>query len=75
MLDQVDQRWQIFAGRKKQPVSTNFKSRSQINPISLYNTLDTIIWMAEFQDDQRVVQVTKSLATYFGSIRVKFGYI
>ena len=38
---------------------------SQINPHFLYNTLDTIIWMAEFQDSQRVVQVTKSLATYF----------
>ena len=39
--------------------------QSQINPHFLYNTLDTIIWMAEFQDSQRVVQVTKSLATYF----------
>ena len=46
---------------------------SQINPHFLYNTLDTIIWMAEFQDSQRVVQVTKSLATYFrlALIRVK----
>ena len=38
---------------------------SQINPHFLYNTLDTIIWMAEFQDTNRVVSITKALATYF----------
>lgn len=38
---------------------------SQINPHFLYNTLDTIIWMAEFNDSKRVVEVTKSLAKYF----------
>ncbi|MDO4635592.1 MAG: sensor histidine kinase [Streptococcus sp.] len=38
---------------------------SQINPHFLYNTLDSIIWMAEFQDNKRVVNMTKSLASYF----------
>ena len=38
---------------------------SQINPHFLYNTLDTIVWMAEFNESKRVVEVTKSLATYF----------
>ena len=38
---------------------------SQINPHFLYNTLDTIVWMAEFNDSKRVVEVTKSLAKYF----------
>ena len=38
---------------------------SQINPHFLYNTLDTIIWMAEFQDTNRVVSITRALATYF----------
>lgn len=37
----------------------------QINPHFLYNTLDTIIWMAEFGDSEKVVQLTKSLAKYF----------
>lgn len=38
---------------------------SQINPHFLYNTLDTIIWMAEFQDHQKVVEITKALSNYF----------
>lgn len=38
---------------------------SQINPHFLYNTLDTIIWMAEFNDSSRVVALTKALSQYF----------
>ena len=38
---------------------------SQINPHFLYNTLDTIIWMAEFQDHKKVVDITKALSNYF----------
>lgn len=38
---------------------------SQINPHFLYNTLDTIIWMAEFNDSESVVELTKSLAKFF----------
>lgn len=38
---------------------------SQINPHFLYNTLDTIIWMAEFKDSEKVVDLTKALARFF----------
>ncbi|MFE4711965.1 MULTISPECIES: sensor histidine kinase [unclassified Paenibacillus] len=38
---------------------------SQINPHFLYNTLDTIVWMAEFQDTERVISTTKALAEFF----------
>ena len=38
---------------------------SQINPHFLYNTLDTINWMAEFEDNEKVISITKSLANYF----------
>lgn len=38
---------------------------SQINPHFLYNTLDTIVWMAEFGNSDKVVEVTKSLARFF----------
>ena len=66
MLDQIDQ---LMADVRRQEETTRQYElqalSSQINPHFLYNTLDTIIWMAEFQDSQRVVQVTKSLATYF----------
>ena len=66
MLDQIGQ---LMADVRRQEETTRQYElqalSSQINPHFLYNTLDTIIWMAEFQDSQRVVQVTKSLATYF----------
>ncbi|MGM0837346.1 MAG: sensor histidine kinase [Bacillota bacterium] len=39
--------------------------RGQINPHFLYNTLDTIVWMAEFDDSERVIMVTKALAKFF----------
>lgn len=38
---------------------------SQINPHFLYNTLDTIIWMAEFGDHEKVIDLTKALAAFF----------
>ncbi len=38
---------------------------SQINPHFLYNTLDTIVWMAEFNDSEKVIEVTKALAQFF----------
>lgn len=38
---------------------------SQINPHFLYNTLDTIIWMAEFEDTDKVISITKALANFF----------
>lgn len=38
---------------------------SQINPHFLYNTLDTIIWMAEFEDTEKVISITKALANFF----------
>ncbi|MFH5183704.1 cache domain-containing protein [Paenibacillus sp. TAB 01] len=38
---------------------------SQINPHFLYNTLDTIVWMAEFNESDRVITTTKALAKFF----------
>ena len=38
---------------------------SQINPHFLYNTLDTIIWTAEFGNSQKVISITKALANFF----------
>lgn len=38
---------------------------SQINPHFLYNTLDAIVWMAEFNKKEDVIAITKSLARFF----------
>lgn len=39
--------------------------QNQINPHFLYNTLDTIIWSAEFKDSEKVISITKALAKFF----------
>ncbi|MBN2882265.1 MAG: sensor histidine kinase, partial [Clostridia bacterium] len=39
--------------------------QNQINPHFLYNTLDTIIWSAEFKDSEKVISLTKALAKFF----------
>lgn len=39
--------------------------QAQINPHFLYNTLDTIIWLAEGGDQKMVVSMVKSLSEFF----------
>ena len=66
MLDQVDQL--MAAIRRQEETTRQYQLQalsSQINPHFLYNTLDTIIWMAEFQDSQRVVQGDQVLGDLF----------
>ncbi len=38
---------------------------SQINPHFLYNTLDTILWMAEYKDTEGVIDMVKALGHFF----------
>ena len=39
--------------------------QSQINPHFLYNTLDTIVWLAEAEEPQKVVSMVESLSDFF----------
>jgi two-component system sensor histidine kinase YesM len=39
--------------------------QAQINPHFLYNTLDTIIWMAESKQTDQVVQIVTALSSFF----------
>lgn len=39
--------------------------QAQINPHFLYNTLDSIIWLAEAHQDDEVIQMTSNLSTFF----------
>ena len=39
--------------------------QAQINPHFLYNTLDTIVWMAEGGQKEKVVSLVKSLSSFF----------
>ncbi|MBJ8326136.1 cache domain-containing sensor histidine kinase [Streptococcus pacificus] len=66
MLDRIDSL--MIAIKEKEQDIRRFELEalaSQINPHFLYNTLDTIVWMAEFNDSEKVVEITKSLAKYF----------
>lgn len=66
MLDQIDKL--MLAVKEEEQNVRKYELQalsSQINPHFLYNTLDTIVWMAEFNNGKKVVEVTKSLAKYF----------
>lgn len=66
MLDEIDRL--MLAVQDKEVAIRHYELAalsSQINPHFLYNTLDTIVWMAEFNDRDKVVSLTKSLAQYF----------
>ena len=39
--------------------------QAQINPHFLYNTLDTILWEAEDENNEEVIQLTKALSDFF----------
>lgn len=39
--------------------------QAQINPHFLYNTLDTIIWMAESHRTDQVIQIVRALSSFF----------
>lgn len=39
--------------------------QAQINPHFLYNTLDTIVWMAESNKSDQVIDIVKALASFF----------
>lgn len=39
--------------------------QAQINPHFLYNTLDSIVWMAEMEEHESVVEMTSALAKLF----------
>lgn len=39
--------------------------QAQINPHFLYNSLETIIWMAEAKKGQEVIEITKALSYFF----------
>lgn len=39
--------------------------QAQINPHFLYNTLDTIVWMAESNRNEEVIEIVRALSSFF----------
>lgn len=62
MIDRIKSLMADMTKHEKQTRLLELKAlQSQINPHFLYNTLDTIVWLAEFGESEKVVAVTKSL--------------
>lgn len=66
MIGRIRELMSEVAGKEKNIREYELKVlHSQINPHFLYNTLDTIVWMAEFNDSEKVIAITKALASFF----------
>lgn len=66
MMDRIEILMNSISDKEKELRTYEINAlHSQINPHFLYNTLDTIVWMAEFNDSEKVIAVTKSLAHFF----------
>ena len=67
----------IMAGKIQNLVSENIKEQqnlqkaemktlqAQITPHFLYNTFDTIIWLAESGDNEQVIKITRAFSEFF----------
>ncbi|MBE1554662.1 sensor histidine kinase [Sporosarcina limicola] len=66
MIHKIDKLMQEITEKEKHLRSSEMSAlHSQINPHFLYNTLDTIVWMAEFNNSEKVIEITKALAQFF----------
>ena len=66
MIGQIEKLMQEITEKEKHLRASEISAlHSQINPHFLYNTLDTIVWMAEFNDSEKVIEITKALAQFF----------
>lgn len=66
MIDKINE---LLEQVKKEQISLRKSEfellQSQINPHFLYNTLDTIVWLAEAGDQKKVVSMVESLSEFF----------
>ena len=66
MLEQIEQLMEEIKDKEKRLRTSEINVlHSQINPHFLYNALDTIVWMAEFNESEKVIEMTKALAQFF----------
>ncbi len=66
MLERIEQLMEEIKEKEKRLRTSEINVlHSQINPHFLYNALDTIVWMAEFNESDKVIEMTKALAQFF----------
>jgi two-component system sensor histidine kinase YesM len=76
-LDNLTENLNIMAGKIRELIDANTREQrnmqksemralqAQITPHFLYNTLDTIVWLAEGQQYEKVIEVTRSFSNFF----------
>lgn len=63
MIDAIKSLMETIKQNEKSMAQFKFDAlESQINPHFLYNTLDTIVWLSEFRDHEKAIEVTKALS-------------
>lgn len=66
MMEYIDELLKMNALRYKEQQQSEMKAlQAQINPHFLYNTLDSIIWMVETDDQEQAIRMTSALALFF----------
>lgn len=65
LLEINDLMEQVIVEQKSQRMSELKSLQNQINPHFLYNTLDSIVWLAENNENEKVVEMTVALARLF----------
>ncbi|QGH34019.1 HAMP domain-containing protein [Gracilibacillus salitolerans] len=65
MISKIRSLLDLSIEEQKKLKAAEFRTmQAQINPHFLYNTLDTIVWLAEAKQHESVIDITKALSQY-----------
>ncbi|SFM24444.1 two-component system, sensor histidine kinase YesM [Gracilibacillus orientalis] len=65
MISKIKSLLDLSIEEQKKLKAAEFRTmQAQINPHFLYNTLDTIVWLAETEEHESVIELTKALSQY-----------